>query len=77
MVGAHLRLGWHGAIAYRTAFVHPSIDLTPKVVDEQRRFDRRAIRINRIRNSKRASSARLIFLHEQLICHGSPLRDHG
>jgi hypothetical protein len=64
---------WRGAIAYRTAFVHPSIDLAPKVVDEQRRFDRFAIRISRIRNSRPDFSARLILLHERLICHGSPL----
>ena len=76
MLRDHIRLGWHGAIAYRTAFVHPSVDLTPKVVDEQRRFDRFAIRINRIRNSKPAFSARLILLHERLVCHGSPLHDH-
>jgi hypothetical protein len=67
---------WRGAIAYRTAFVHPSIDLAPKVVDEQRRFDRFAIRISRIRNSGPDFSARLILLHERLICHGSPLHDH-
>jgi hypothetical protein len=65
---------WRGAIAYRTAFVHPSIDLAPKVVDEQRRFGRFAIRS--IRNSGPDFSARLILLHERLICHGSPLHDH-
>jgi hypothetical protein len=59
MVCDHLRYGWRGAIAYRTAFVHPSIDLAPKVVDEQRRFDRFAIRISRIRNCGPDFSARL------------------
>jgi hypothetical protein len=76
MVCDHLRYGWRGAIAYRTAFVHPSIDLTPKIVDEQRRFARFAIRISRLRNSGLDFSARLILLYERLICHGSPLHDH-
>jgi hypothetical protein len=67
---------WRGAIAYRTAFVHPSIDLTPKIVDEQRRFDRFAIRISRLRISGLDFSARLILLYERLICHRSPLHDH-
>jgi hypothetical protein len=67
---------WRGAIAYRTAFVHPPIDLAPKVVDEQRRFDRFAIRISGIRRFGPDFSARLILLHERLICHGSPLHDH-
>jgi hypothetical protein len=67
---------WRGAIAYRTAFVHPSIDLAPKVVDEQRRFDRFAIRISRIRSFGLDFSARLILLYQRLICHGSPLHDH-
>jgi hypothetical protein len=62
-------------MAYRTAFVHPSIDLAPKVVDEQRRFDRFAIRISRIRSFGPDFSARLILL-QRLICHGSPLHDH-
>ena len=74
MVCDHLRYGWRGAIAYRTAFVHPSIDLAPKVVDEQRRFDRFAIRISRIAILSPLFS-RLILLHERLICHGSPFHD--
>ena len=67
MVCDHLRWGWHGAIAYRTAFVHPPIDLAPKVVDEQERFDGFTIRISRIRNSGPDFSARLILWHERLI----------
>ena len=67
MVCDHLRWGWHGAIAYRTAFVHPPIDLAPKVVDEQGRFDGFTIRISRIRNSGPDFSARLILRHERLI----------
>jgi hypothetical protein len=62
---------WRGAIAYRTAFVHPSIDLAPKVASGRRRFDRFAIRISRIQNCEHPFSARPIFLHARLICHSS------
>jgi hypothetical protein len=76
MVCDHPWYGWRGAIAYRTAFVHPSIDLAPKVVDEQKRFGRFAIRISHIRNSGPDFLTRLMRLHERLISHGSPLHNH-
>ena len=46
-----LRCGRLAAVAHRAAFVHPTIDLAPKVVGEQRRFHRFATGIRHIENS--------------------------